>query len=974
MTTSRRSAQENRFVSGILPWLIGAVALVIYLLTANHWVSFTNMGPVAESSGWTWIPQFYNPAFYLITYPLRWLPARWLPLSFNLFSAICAAVTVALLARSVALLPHDRTESQRQREKSRGALLSIRLAWIPPVLAAIVCGLQLTFWENATGGSADAFDVLLTAYVIRCLLEFRVSREDSWLLRAALVCGIGMANSWLMFFLLPGLLVSLVWLKRLEILDTRLLFRIFLCVVGGLMLYLLLPSLHMFSGKHLFSFWQGLRMNLSSDKTAVQYLFTESTFQIRMLLVLMGVLPLLMMSIRWASNFGDPSRMGSTLTSWIFHLAHGALLILCVWEFFNPVFSLGYLNQANPALRYFSALTPAAYFVAALCVGYFCGYFLLVFTPIPDRMGRTSAPLRWLHQFSVGVILILLLLVPAGLLYRNLPQLRFTNGPMMKRYSVELIQHLPAQGAILSEDVQKLYLAEAGLALVGKAGNYFFLDTHSLPSPPYHGFLQKRYPGRWPAFVNPNSTNMVPDPRVLGMVVELSKHTPVSYLHPSFGYYFEYFYTAPRGLTLDLIPCTTNYLSAPPLTDDEVAENEKFWGINKNSREQLATFIARPPSEAKESFAERMMNRLHIPFRPNDTAVILGSFYSRSLDDWAVRLQRDGRLKEARPHLQSAIALNVDNVAAVNNLAINQVLDSGQRPTIKALRATEDELGKYRGWQQALNITGPFDDPTHCLGLALAFAQSHNFRQAAKEFDRVHALIPDNPTAQVWLAGLYTRFHLPEKALDLIPQIRAHPEAIAEVGISKLDILQAEAGAYLGAGKTAEAEKLLNDTVEQDPGNTNLLGAVIQISAAFGRYTNAILAVDRLLALQPNNQTALLSKGLFAIQLGRFQDAILPLTHAIDLQTNNYRAQLYRALAYVSSDQLPEAERDYLALQKVFPNSVEVNSGIGDVAWRKKDTNTAIMYYERCLSNAPAGGPQSNAITERLKSLRGESN
>jgi len=44
------------------------------------------------------------------------------------------------------------TEPTKQREKELDdfSILSIRSAWLPLVLAVIVCGLQLTFWENAT--------------------------------------------------------------------------------------------------------------------------------------------------------------------------------------------------------------------------------------------------------------------------------------------------------------------------------------------------------------------------------------------------------------------------------------------------------------------------------------------------------------------------------------------------------------------------------------------------------------------------------------------------------------------------------------------------------------------------------------------------------------------------------------------------------------------------------------------------------
>ena len=91
---------------------------MLFLLTLNRWITLFNLDAVAKVAGWTWQPECYNPLVFLVTYPLRWLPVAVLPLSLNIFSAVCGAVTVGLLARSVAILPHDRTESEREAERS----------------------------------------------------------------------------------------------------------------------------------------------------------------------------------------------------------------------------------------------------------------------------------------------------------------------------------------------------------------------------------------------------------------------------------------------------------------------------------------------------------------------------------------------------------------------------------------------------------------------------------------------------------------------------------------------------------------------------------------------------------------------------------------------------------------------------------------------------------------------------------------
>src|SRR2546426_1378901 len=242
-TTEQAVSSRNRFVSTTLPWVIAAAALAVSLVTLNRWISFSNLLQVAKVSGWTWQPELSEPLYWLLTYPFHWLPVKAIPIALNLLSALCAVLTLALLARSVALLPHDRTHEQRQREHGEFSLLSIPLAWLPPVLAALVCGLQLTFWEHATAASGEMLNLLLFAYVIRCVLEFRIDERESWLTRAALVYGLGMANNWAMIGFFPLFLVWLVWIRGLSFFDLRFLGRMFLWGLAGLLLYLLLPIL-----------------------------------------------------------------------------------------------------------------------------------------------------------------------------------------------------------------------------------------------------------------------------------------------------------------------------------------------------------------------------------------------------------------------------------------------------------------------------------------------------------------------------------------------------------------------------------------------------------------------------------------------------------------------------------------------------------------------------------------------------------
>src|ERR1019366_57091 len=110
----------------------------------------------------------------------------------------CATVSLAWLARTVALLPHDRTSAQRRRLLGESPLLAIRTAWLPPALAVLVCGLQLTFWENAIAATGEMFQLLLFAWLVRCLVELRADESRARLPGFALVYGLAVANDWAM--------------------------------------------------------------------------------------------------------------------------------------------------------------------------------------------------------------------------------------------------------------------------------------------------------------------------------------------------------------------------------------------------------------------------------------------------------------------------------------------------------------------------------------------------------------------------------------------------------------------------------------------------------------------------------------------------------------------------------------------------------------------------------------------------------
>jgi tetratricopeptide (TPR) repeat protein len=989
MTTEREANPEKKLVRAVLPWLVAAVALVFYLVTLNRWVSLSSLQQVARVSGWTWQPELTAPIFWLVTYPLHWLPGHTVPLALNLFAAICAALSLALLARSVALLPHDRSHEQRQKEHSAFSMLSIPAAWVPPVLAAMVCGLQLSFWEDATVASADMFDLLLLAYAVRCVLEYRITDRESWLLRASLTFGLGMTNNWAMVGFFPAFLVALVWIKGLRFFDLRFLARMCMCGLAGLSLYLVLPLVARLGDGASVPFWSALKFNLASQRYALLSIFrfcNQNRIE-GLLLALPSLVPLIIIGIRWPSYFGDTSKLGIALATFIFHLVHGLFLCVLVWIALNPPFtprSRGY----GPFLSY--------YYLGALSVGYCSGYFLLLFRGNPQRGRRISPNARLLNHVITGFIWLLLLLAPAALVYRNLPQIRITNGPVLKHFAALMAEALPPKRAVLlSDDPRRLMLLHAYAAQSGRGEEDLFLDTAALALPDYHRFLTKKYPRVWESNP-PKSIVQRAEPFLLvRLVSRLIQTNDVYYLNPSFGYYFEFYYPETHGLVYKLVPYSTNLLFAPLPNRELIAENESFWAkADEQALQPLLAAIAPPRGGKGPGILESLMEKAHFTKESNHDAATVAGFYSRALDYWGVEMQKSGQLTNAAAHFERALDLNPDNLVAQVNLGCNKNLLAGRKSAVQVSKSIEDEFGKYRKWDDILSENGPFDEPNFCYEQGRVFVGNNLYRQAAAQFERVRTLAPENIVAGIWLGQLYVISGMPSQALKLVNQIHDHPELRKVAQTNRIELLFVEASAHLALEDLRGAEAAVQSALRQHPGDADLLATAMQVYMKYGSYfdnllatkigsdtntcaqmrygcySNALIAVEQQLAAAPTNMNALINKGFICMQVGAYDQAIPPLTKVLAMDTTNSSARLNRAIAYLRGDKLEAAQRDYEVLQKAFPTAFQIYYGLAEIAWRKKDTNSAIRNYQFYLANSHTNTAEAKLVSARLKELQ----
>ena len=231
------------------------------------------------------------------------------------------------------------------------------------------------------------------------------------------------------------------------------------------------------------------------------------------------------------------------------------------------------------------------YYLTALSIGYYSGFFLLVFGAAAlQRTSSRHTVRRILCRVVPKLVYLLLGLAIAGLLLENVPAIRAANAPHLDRYARLAAESLPTEGAlVLSDDPARLAVLQAELAREGKAERYVPVESRTSLLQPYRAWLSRKYPERWPepateADIGRGWACGVSRPTrrwmawsLVRLVFRLAQSNRVYCLQPSVGRLFEAFYLQPHGLLHEMKLYPMELLDAPPLTAAELAENQTFW-------------------------------------------------------------------------------------------------------------------------------------------------------------------------------------------------------------------------------------------------------------------------------------------------------------------------------------------------------------------------------------------------------------
>jgi tetratricopeptide (TPR) repeat protein len=374
------------------------------------------------------------------------------------------------------------------------------------------------------------------------------------------------------------------------------------------------------------------------------------------------------------------------------------------------------------------------------------------------------------------------------------------------------------------------------------------------------------------------------------------------------------------------------------------------------------------------SLVDQLLKRAHLQKEPDRNAQFISTHYSRAMNYWGVELQKTRDLKKAAVYLQRALDLNPENVVAKINLECNRNVQSGRPAAAQISKSVEDAFGKYRRWDDILGENGPFDEPRFCYEEGMQYYRNSLCRQAARQFERTKDLEPDFLAARLRLAELYVISREPDDALKMLEEIHSRPIPRT----NQTELLSVEISARLAANDLNGAENTVRSALDKYPADESLVAAAAKVFQDYGLFTNALEMIEKQLKLAPDNLPALLNKGYVCLHVDAYDSAIPPLTRVLTLDTNatselHRTALLNRAIAHLRLSHWDDAKRDYETLQKVQPSDFRIFYGLGEIAYRTGDTNSALRNYFLYLTNAPKGSLEATNVADRVKELKGGS-
>jgi tetratricopeptide (TPR) repeat protein len=247
---------------------------------------------------------------------------------------------------------------------------------------------------------------------------------------------------------------------------------------------------------------------------------------------------------------------------------------------------------------------------------------------------------------------------------------------------------------------------------------------------------------------------------------------------------------------------------------------------------------------------------------------------------------------------------------------------------------------------------------------AVCLMRLKQFDRAAKVFQRVVGLKPDDKRERQLLASIELMAHQPQSAMaTLAPLLGSdHPE------VATLELASA---AYEDAHDTERAVELLRQAILLDPGNVNLYLEFANLSSVHQSFQVGIDVVNDGLSQQPKASPLYFARGILYVQLGQYEQGQADFEKAYELDPNQSLSVAAQGLAEVNANDLDRALTTVQTKLERKPNDPTLLYLEADVLTKKgaepgtPEFQLAMRSAKKAVSLRPTLGP-ARAVLAKL--------
>ncbi len=281
--------------------------------------------------------------------------------------------------------------------------------------------------------------------------------------------------------------------------------------------------------------------------------------------------------------------------------------------------------------------------------------------------------------------------------------------------------------------------------------------------------------------------------------------------------------------------------------------------------------------------------------------------------------------------------------------------------------------------------------------LAFAYQELGQIAPAVATFERVRAIMPNEPSAAVYLGQAYLAANRIDRALDVVQDARkTHPDVLrlmiveAQAHVRKGDVdrgvailedavkkdpdeLQAYlalTGVLVDSKRFERAEQLLADASRRFPKNVAVpfqLGAVFEEQ---DRPVEAEKAFRQALAMDPLHAPTLNYLGYMLAERGmKLDEAVKMLTQAVQIEPNNGSYLDSLGWAYFKKGQLQKAREYLVRAGEQMPENSVIQEHVGDLLFAMREFDGAIAAWQRSL-NGDGQDIDRGAISRKIDGAR----